>query len=75
MTTPERVGRWEAMWMAIEDLLRLKFEDAGIALMPEVKTIFDFQQLRDLHLAIAKATSLEEVRGAFSPRPTSPAEG
>jgi hypothetical protein len=71
MTTPERIARQDVMWIAIEDALRSKFGDAGVALMPEVKNVYDFQQLRDLNVAIWTASSLDDVRRAFpAPAPT-----
>jgi hypothetical protein len=73
MTTPERVGRWEALWTVIEDALRTRFGDSGVALMPEVRNIYDFDQLRSLNLAVWQASSLDEVRGAFpTPPPSDP---
>jgi hypothetical protein len=74
LTTPERIALQDNMWMMIEDALRAKFGNATAALMPEVKNIYDLQQLRDLHIAIVKAASLDEVRAALPP-PGTPPEG
>jgi hypothetical protein len=73
LTTPERIAMQDALWMLIEDVLRLKFGDAGVALMPEVRNVYDIQQLRDLNLAIVHAASLDEVRRGIPP-PTDPAQ-
>jgi hypothetical protein len=73
-TTPERIAMQDRTWTLIEDLLRWKFAEAGLALMPEVKSVYDLQQLRDLHLAVAKAATLEEVRGALPPPQANPEE-
>jgi hypothetical protein len=75
LTTPERIALQDRTWTLIEDILRAKFGDAGVALMPEVKNIYDFDQLRDLHLTVWNASSLDEVRTAFPPQPSAnPAE-
>jgi hypothetical protein len=72
LTTPERIAMQDNMWMMIEDALRAKFEDAGVALMPEVKNVYDLQQLRALHIAVVKAANLDEVRQALPPPATPP---
>jgi hypothetical protein len=74
ITTPERIGIQRGLRLAIEDVLRLKFGDAGVALMPQLKEVYDAEQLRGVVKALATASSLDEVRQAChtAAQPTPP---
>jgi hypothetical protein len=73
ITTPERYGIREGMLLMIEDLLRLRFGEEGVRLMPEISDMEDADKFRAVHQAIATATTLDEVRRACA-KATVPAE-
>jgi hypothetical protein len=62
-TTWERV----AMLRMLEDLLRDKFGDEGVNLMPAIEELNDGEKYMALNRAIAAATTLDEVRRACAP--------
>jgi hypothetical protein len=64
ITTPERIGIWKGVLLAIEGLLRFKFGDEGVALMPQLNEVYDADKLFDIHQAILAASTLDEVRQA-----------
>ena len=64
VTTPERIGIRMGMLQLIEDLLRVKFGEEGVKLLPEIGALEDTEKFRTLHQIIAKATALDEVRRA-----------
>jgi hypothetical protein len=45
ITTPERVGRGEGMRLGIESLLRVRFGQKGLTLMPEIRAIHEEEAL------------------------------
>lgn len=60
ITTPERYGRAEGLAKGIEAILRVRFRDAGIQLMPEIRLIHDEEQLaKILHVAETVASPAE----------------
>ncbi len=62
ITTPERYGRAEGCLEGIEAVLEVRFQDAGLQLMPEIRLIHDAETLEKiLHAAITVA-SPEELR-------------
>jgi hypothetical protein len=67
VTTPERVGRRAGMREGIESLLRVKFGDIGVQLMPEIENIHEEEKLRAILKTLEKATSIEEVRRLWAP--------
>jgi hypothetical protein len=52
------------MQQRIEDALRAKFGEAGVALMPQISAWRDGARYKTLNRAIATATTLDEVRRA-----------
>jgi hypothetical protein len=67
MTTPERVGRREGLWEGIEAYLEGKFGEEGKKLMPEIRQVYDLDQLRAILKAIGTANSPEELRRLWAP--------
>jgi hypothetical protein len=67
ITTPERVGRREGMRMGIESLLKVRFGEDGLKLMPKIHEIHDEEQLRAILKALETAASPDEVRRLWSP--------
>jgi hypothetical protein len=51
----------------LEDLLRDKFGDEGVQLMPAIEALNDGEKYLALNRAIAAATTLDEVRRACAP--------
>jgi hypothetical protein len=64
MTTPEWVARQKIMLELIEDMLRAKFGEEGVRLMPQIRALEELDKLRAMMQAIAMATTLDEVRRA-----------
>jgi hypothetical protein len=60
------IGR-TAMLSMLEDLLRDKFGDEGVKLMPAIQALNDGEKYMALNRAIAAATTLDEVRRACAP--------
>ena len=67
VSTPERVLMWRAWWKSIEGVLRIRFGNEGLALMPAVEKIYKEERLIALHDALIVAESLEDVRPLFAP--------
>jgi hypothetical protein len=67
VTSIERLARSEGQREGIEVLLRLRFGDEGLKLMPEIREIHDEEILRAVLKAFETATSLDEVRRVWSP--------
>ncbi len=66
ITSIQRVGRREGMREGIEALLRVRFGDEGIKLMPEIQQIHEEETLRAILKALQTTASLEEVRRIWS---------
>jgi hypothetical protein len=64
ITTPERIGIQRGLRRAIEALLRLKFGDEGVALMPQLKEVYDADKLLSILEVVGTEHSLDEVRQA-----------
>jgi hypothetical protein len=67
ITTPERVGRRVGMRMGIESLLRVRFGDEGLKLMPEIHAIHEEEKLLAILKALETAASPDEVRRLWAP--------
>ena len=68
ITTPERVGHRRGLRTGIELLLRARFGEEGLKLMPEIQEIHEDEQLKAILTALGTATSPDEVRRLWSPR-------
>jgi hypothetical protein len=62
MTTPERLGLRQGRLEAIEAILRLRFGQQGLLLMPEVQKIYDPQRLQSILQAAETVARLEDLR-------------
>jgi hypothetical protein len=69
VTSIERLGMWKVQLDSIEDLLRDKFGEAGLALLPEIGTLNDAEKYRAIIRAIPKANSPEDVRKVWASPP------
>jgi hypothetical protein len=67
ITSVERHGRCVGLSQGIEVLLRMRFGDEGLKLMPEIREIYEYEKLEAILNALETATSLEEVRRLSSP--------
>jgi hypothetical protein len=70
VTTPERVGRREGMRIGIRSLLKVKFGDEGLQMMPEIENIHYEDQLQAVLDTLETAKTLDEVRRLWT-APTS----
>jgi len=70
---PERLGmekgEIKGRLEGLETALDIKFQQAGLALMPELRKIEDPQRLATILQVVRKATSLDEVRAALAQNP------
>ena len=66
VTSVERIGYRRAQLESIEDLLRDKFGEAGLALLPEIKALNDAEKYRAIIRAIPAANSPEDVRKVWT---------
>jgi hypothetical protein len=62
LTTPERYGRLAGLLLAIENLLRIRFGDEGLALRPQLNEVYDMDKLLGIHELIATGGTLDQVR-------------
>jgi len=67
ISTPERVGRLDGLCIGIESLLRVRFGEEGLKLMPEIREIYEYEKLKVVVKALETAASPEEVRRLWSP--------
>jgi hypothetical protein len=67
VTSIERLARCEGIRLGIESLLRVKFAEEGLKLMPEIEEIYEDETLLAILKALETATSAEEVRRLWSP--------
>jgi hypothetical protein len=67
ITSIQRLGRREGMREGIEVLLRIRFGEEGLKLMPEIREIHEEETLRAVLKALETATSPDEVRRVWVP--------
>ena len=67
ITTPERVGHRRGLRTGIEALLKVRFGEEGLKLMPEIKEVYEEDQLQAIVKALETAVSLDEVRRLWLP--------
>lgn len=67
ITTPEWYGRCAGLRQGIESLLRVRFGDAGLQLMPEIREVYEEEKLQAILKALETAASPEAVRQLWSP--------
>ena len=69
VTTPERVGIRKGLRRGIEVLLKLRFGNEGLKLMPEIQEIHEEEKLDAILKAVGTAVDLEAVRRLWVPSP------
>mgnify|MGYP001271789507 CR=1 FL=1 len=67
VTSIERVCLCEGLRMGIESLLRVRFGDDGLRLMPEIHEIHEEEKLQAILKALETAANPDEVRRLWSP--------
>jgi hypothetical protein len=67
ITTPERVGRRAGMREGIESLLKVRFGEEGLQLMPEIHEIHEEDTLRAILKILETDARLDEVRRLWTP--------
>ncbi len=68
ITTPERVGHRKGLRQGIESVLRIRFGEEGLKLMPEIREVYEEEKLEAILKALETAASPDEVRRLWSPR-------
>ena len=70
ITTPERIGREkgleEGLLKGLEAILKLKFGEAGLALMPEIRELQDHELLEAALEAVGEVSSPDELRRSWT---------
>ncbi len=61
ITSPERLGLERGLIRGIEGLLRVRFAEAGLRLLPEIRQIDDPDKLEQILKAIESGAALEEL--------------
>jgi hypothetical protein len=67
VTSIERLGQCRGMRMGIESVLRVRFPEEGLRLMPEIQEIHEEEKLEAILKALETAPSPDEVRRLWSP--------
>jgi hypothetical protein len=67
VSSGERVYLCRGLRRGIESLLKVKFGEEGLKLMPEIREIYEEQQLEAILNALETAASPDEVRRLWSP--------
>ena len=67
VTSIERLARGEGLCLGIESLLRVRFGDEGLKLMPEIREIYEDEKVEAILKALETATTPEEVRRLWTP--------
>jgi hypothetical protein len=67
ITTPERVGHRRGLRMGIESLLRVRFGEEGLKLMPEIREIHEEEKLEAILKALETVPNPEAVRQLWAP--------
>jgi hypothetical protein len=67
VTSIERVVLCEGLRMGIESLLRVRFGEEGLKLMPEIHEIYEGEKLQTILKALETAASPDEVRRLWAP--------
>jgi hypothetical protein len=67
ITTPERVGRREGIRLGIESLLRVRFGEEGVKLMPEIRAIHEEEKLLAILKALETVASIDALRRLWAP--------
>jgi hypothetical protein len=67
ITTPERIGRCAGLRKGIAALLRVRFGDEGIRLMPEIEEIHDEEKLEAILTTLETAARPDDVRRIWAP--------
>jgi hypothetical protein len=67
MTTPERLGRTAGLLAGIEQCLDIRFGEAGLQLLPEIRELTDVELLQTVLEKIKTVASPEELRRLWTP--------
>jgi hypothetical protein len=67
VTSIERLGIRKGLCKGIESLLKVRFGDEGLRLMPEIREIYEEEKVEAILKALETATSPDEVRRLWSP--------
>jgi hypothetical protein len=62
ITTPEWIGLRQGLSQGIEGMLRIKFGEPGLRLMPEIREIMEIEKLEAIMQTIETAASPEDLR-------------
>ena len=68
ITTPEWIGLRHGLIQGIEELLRFKFGEPGVQLMPEIRKITEIEKLEAVLHSIKTVASPEELRRIWTGR-------
>lgn len=67
VTSIERLGIRKGLCKGIESMLKVRFGEEGLKLMPAIREIYEEETLEAIRKALETETSLDEVRRLWSP--------
>ncbi len=67
VTSIERVCHCKGLRKGIQSLLRVRFGEEGLRLMPEIEQVYEEEKLEAVLKALETAASPDEVRRLWSP--------
>src|SRR5437667_463908 len=66
ITTPERIGLEKGLLRGIEGILKLKFGEEGLQLLPEIRELQDHELLEEVLEAIETAATPDKLRRVWA---------
>ena len=70
VTSIERLGHRRGLRAGIESVLRIRFGQEGLKLMPELEEVHEEEVLLAILRALETANSPDEVRHLWAPKPS-----
>jgi hypothetical protein len=67
ITSFEKLGRVKGMLEGIEAILDLRFGEAGLQLLPEIRRILDYEQMQKILQVCKSAESPDDIRPLLTP--------
>ena len=66
ITTPQKIGRMEGLLRGIRSLLKVRFGEAGLQLLPEIERIYELEKLEAVMDALENTATPEDLRKVWT---------
>jgi len=66
ITTPQKVGHRNGLLEGIHSLLKVRFGEAGLQLLPEVERVYELEKLQAVLHALETVDTPEELRKVWT---------